>query len=176
MKPPTISRAEIRSPSKMRASGSMTMGVMAMMAVTMPVAVFSNAHCMQLTPTVWPARLLTSTHGQSFNFSRAENGIHHLRVIAAPAGVPPFHHQKNDAERDRAAEDALIAGRAGVGMFARRVRDGVGLAAQHRAQRAAQRGDGAAQNAGPEPARLDFQMVAGRERDGHAGQNHGDAE
>src|ERR1019366_7024708 len=72
MRPPVSDRAVIFSPSKTRASGSMTMGVMAMMAVTMPVGVFSSAHCMQLTPIVCPARLLTRTHGQSFNFSRAE--------------------------------------------------------------------------------------------------------
>ena len=50
--PPTTDRAVIRSPSNTRASGSMTIGVMAMMAVTIPVGVFSSAHCMQVTPSV----------------------------------------------------------------------------------------------------------------------------
>ena len=114
-----ISRAEILSPSKMRASGSMTMGVMAMMAVTMPVGVFSSAHCMQLTPTRLAGEAVDQHPRPELQFFARGKRIHHLRVIAAPAGVPPFHHQKHEAERDRAAEDALIAGRAGVGMFVR---------------------------------------------------------
>ena len=174
-KPPPSSRARILSPSNRRASGSMTMGVMAMMAVTMPVGVVSSAHCMQLTPTVWPARLLASTHGQSFNFSRAENDSAHWCVVSASAGVPPFHNQKNQAERDGAANDALVAGGAGIGMFAGRVGDGVGFAAQDRAQRAANRGDGAGQKPGPQPARRNFQMVARGHRDGHAGEDDRDA-
>ena len=118
------SRCRIFSPSNMRASGSMTMGVMAMMAVTMPVGVVSSAHCMQLTPIVWPARLLASTHGQSFEFFAREkmnpSSAHHPARLR---GMPPFDNQENEAEHNRAADDALVAGRAGIGMFAGRMRD-----------------------------------------------------
>ncbi len=107
-------------------------------------------------------------------FTRGK-GIQHLRIITVPAGMPPFHNQENQAERDGAADDTLVASRAGVGMFARRVRNEVGFAAQHRAERAAERGNGAGEQASPQPARGDFQMVARRERDDHPGENHGHA-
>ena len=64
---------------------------------------------------------------------------------------------------------AMLPARA---VAAGRVRDEVGLAAQHRAERAAERGNGAGQNANPQPARGDFQMIARRERDNHPGENH----
>ena len=61
------------------------MGVVAMMAVTMPVGVVSSAHCMQVF--------------------RAGKGILGLRVITVMARMPPFHNQKDQGQGDGAADD-----------------------------------------------------------------------
>src|SRR5437870_2237034 len=63
--PPASERAVGRSPSKTSAKGMTTIGVIAMIASTTPVGVVSKAHCMQLTPKVWPARLFIKTHGHT---------------------------------------------------------------------------------------------------------------
>src|SRR6266404_3868462 len=52
MIPPTSEWTVGRSPSRTIANGITTMGVMAVMASTMPVGVVSSAHCRQLTPSV----------------------------------------------------------------------------------------------------------------------------
>src|SRR2546427_4200236 len=41
------------------------MGVVAVMARTIPVGVVLSAHCMQLTPSVCPAKLFATTQGQA---------------------------------------------------------------------------------------------------------------
>src|SRR6266852_6074330 len=77
MAPPTREWGVGRSPSKAKVKGMTTMGVTAMIASTMPVGVVSSAHCMTLTPMVWPARLLARTQGHTprhFFFEGAMTG------------------------------------------------------------------------------------------------------
>src|SRR5882672_7954513 len=73
--PPSSERGVIFSPSNIRASGITVSGVSAAIDITMPVGVLSSAHCRQLTPSVWPARLFITTHGQMRrHLSRVDGG------------------------------------------------------------------------------------------------------